>query len=86
MTDNTITDRRVLFEEVERIRATGVAFDHEEHTIGIAAAAVTVRDSAGTVAAISVIIPAARSHGSWGQVTAALLRTRDQVQAAFHCG
>jgi DNA-binding IclR family transcriptional regulator len=86
LTEHTITDRRILFEEIERVRATGIAFDHEEHTIGIAAAAVAVRDSVGTVAAISVIIPAARSHGSWDQVTAALLRTRAQIQAAFHGG
>jgi DNA-binding IclR family transcriptional regulator len=84
LTPNTITDRRVLQQEIEKVRLTGVAYDHEEHTVGVAAAAVALRDSAGTVAAISVIIPAARSHGSWDQVVAALLRTRDEIQAAFH--
>jgi DNA-binding IclR family transcriptional regulator len=86
MTENTITDRGAFFEEIEKIRASGVAYDYEEHTVGIAAAAVAVRDSVGAVAAISVIIPAARSHGSWDQVTAALLRARDQIQAALHGG
>ena len=84
MTPNTITDRRVVLQEIDKVRLTGVAYDHEEHTVGVAAAAVALRDSAGTVAAISVIIPAARSHGSWDQVVAALLRTRDEIQAAFH--
>ena len=86
MSEHTITDRHILFEEIERVRATGLAFDHEELTVGIAAAAVAVRDSVGTVAAISVILPAVRSHDSWDQVGAALLRTKAQIQAAFHGG
>jgi DNA-binding IclR family transcriptional regulator len=83
VTEHSITDRDVLLAELEQIRATGLAFDREEHTVGVCAAAAALRDSVGTLAAISVIIPAVRSHGSWDKVTAALLRTRDELQAVL---
>jgi DNA-binding IclR family transcriptional regulator len=57
--------------------------DRDVHTVGVCAAAAALRDSVGTLAAISVIIPAVRSHGSWDKVTAALLRTRDELQAVL---
>lgn len=86
LTANTLRDREALLRELDQVRATGVAYDHEEHTAGISAAAVAVRDSVGTVATISVIIPAVRSHGSWEEVAAALLRARDDIQAVVHGG
>jgi DNA-binding IclR family transcriptional regulator len=86
LTANTPTDRAALLRELDQVRITGVAYDHEEHTAGVSAAAVAVRDSVGTVAAISVIIPAVRSQGSWKEVAAALLRARDDIQAAVHGG
>jgi DNA-binding IclR family transcriptional regulator len=38
----------------------------------------------GSLAAISVPMPAARFHESEDAVVTALLRTRDEVQAALH--
>ena len=40
----------------------GVAFDHEEHTLGICAAGVVLRDLLGNDVAISVPVPAQRFH------------------------
>ena len=40
LTDNTITDRDVLFAEITEVRRTGLAFDFEEYTVGVAPARV----------------------------------------------
>ena len=40
------------------MRKTGVAFDREEHTSGICAAGVAIRDPLGNAVAISVPVPA----------------------------
>ena len=42
-TPHTIVDHGALFAELDAIRVAGVAFDREEHTIGIAAVGVAVR-------------------------------------------
>jgi IclR family transcriptional regulator, acetate operon repressor len=53
-TRHTFTDPRLLSAELERIRASQLAFDREEHTLGITcvAAPIVVRDVA--VAAVSI--------------------------------
>ena len=43
-------------------RKSGVAFDREEHTLGICAAGVVMRDLLGNDLAISVPVPAQRFH------------------------
>jgi DNA-binding IclR family transcriptional regulator len=80
MTPNTITDRRRLLEELEQVRAAGLAYDHEEYTPGIAAVGTTVRDAMGSVAAITIVVPASRFEGREQVLAAALLRTRDDIQ------
>ncbi len=59
-TPHTIVDRGALFAELDVIRAAGVAFDREEHTVGIAAVGVAVTDGDVVLGAISVPAPAAR--------------------------
>jgi DNA-binding IclR family transcriptional regulator len=59
-TPHTIVDRGALFAELDAIRVTGVAFDREEHTIGIAAVGVAVRAGDTVLGAISVPAPADR--------------------------
>ncbi len=43
-----------------------------------------VRDAVGAVAAITVVVPAARFNESEAQITAALARTRDEIQAVLN--
>jgi DNA-binding IclR family transcriptional regulator len=60
-TDNTITERRRLLEEIELIRRRGVSFDNEEIYVGLRCVAAPVRDAQGkVVAAISVSGPVQR--------------------------
>ena len=82
-TPATITDRRLLHEELDLVRATGVVYDHEEHTVGITAVATVVRDALGSLAAVGVVLPAARFESQEREVTAALLRTRDEIQSVL---
>jgi DNA-binding IclR family transcriptional regulator len=86
ITENTVTDRDVLFRELDEARRTGITYDHQEHTIGIAAVGTTVRDAVGAVAAITVVVPAARFHDGEAEISAALLRTRDEIQAVLNGG
>jgi DNA-binding IclR family transcriptional regulator len=59
-TPHTIVDRSALFAELDTVRAEGVAFDREEHTVGIAAVGVAVRAGDTVLGAISVPAPAER--------------------------
>ena len=60
-TDNTITSRQDLFEELRRIRKEGVAYDNEECEIGARCIALPVYGVSGKViAGISVTGPASR--------------------------
>jgi IclR family transcriptional regulator, pca regulon regulatory protein len=66
---NTVTDRTLLIEELERVRATGIAINNEEIAFGIRAIAVPVRGRSGNVVA-SVGFGV---HNSW-------IRTEDLVR------
>lgn len=79
-TANTIVDRARLLDELRLVRATGIAFDREECSPGICAVGVTVCDSDGSVAAITIVVPASRFEGNEGTLAAALLSTRDEIQ------
>jgi DNA-binding IclR family transcriptional regulator len=73
LTPNTITSRKALWEELERVRADGVAYDREEHTLGICAVGAVVNDPYGAVASISVPVPAQRFVGNESGLAQVLL-------------
>ncbi|MGW4535512.1 IclR family transcriptional regulator [Nocardia sp. NPDC004340] len=54
-TRNTITSVGELLREIDMVRIRGIAFDHEEHDLGISAAATSVRGPGGIVQAISIV-------------------------------
>jgi DNA-binding IclR family transcriptional regulator len=62
-TPQTITSRRALLAELDAIRADGVAFDREEHTVGISAAGFAFVDPMGRYAAVTVPMPTPRMEG-----------------------
>ena len=59
-TPKTLTRLDDLLADLEQVRKTGVAFDREEHTLGICAAGVALRDLLGNTVAISVPVPMQR--------------------------
>jgi DNA-binding IclR family transcriptional regulator len=78
-TPSTITIRAELFEELDRVRQTNVAFDREEHTSGISAAGIAIRDPFGALAAISVPMPTQRFEGREAEIAAALVDARQDM-------
>jgi DNA-binding IclR family transcriptional regulator len=86
VTRHTKLDRRALLEEIDVVRETGVAYDHQEHTLGVSAVGAAVHDPGGSMAAITVAMPAARLEGREQPVAEALLRARDDIQAAIKDG
>lgn len=59
-TENTITERPALMEELETIREQGYATDHEERTEGLACIAAPVRLDDDILGAISISAPTQR--------------------------
>jgi len=64
LTPNTITRRDDLLAQLAEVRQTGIAFDREEHTTGIAAIGSVVGDGLGTLAAVTIPMPAQRFYGN----------------------
>jgi len=81
-TVHTDLDRARVLEELSAVRASGVAYDHQEHTIGVSAVGAAIRDAAGALAALTVVMPAARLEGREEHIAAAVLRVRDEIQRA----
>lgn len=54
MTAYTITDARVLADQLTQIRAAGVAFDREENSIGVTCAAAPILQNGRVIGAVSV--------------------------------
>jgi DNA-binding IclR family transcriptional regulator len=82
-TTNTITDRAELLAELERVRASGVAYDREELTVGISAVGAAIRDAGSVVAALSIPVPTARFAGQENRLAGMLLRTCAEVSATL---
>jgi DNA-binding IclR family transcriptional regulator len=78
-TPATITVRAELFEELDRVRESKVAFDREEHTTGISAAGIAIRDPFGALAAISVPMPTQRFAGREREIADALRDARHDI-------
>ena len=62
------------------IRRNGFAVDREEHTLGICAAGVAMRDMLGNYVAISVPVPAQRFQQERAQICERLLATKRVLQ------
>jgi DNA-binding IclR family transcriptional regulator len=83
-TPNTITDLGELLKDLERARKVGVAFDHEEHTVGISAAGIALYDSLGNPMAISVPVPTPRFEESKDEIVEKLLDTKEALLEMMH--
>jgi DNA-binding IclR family transcriptional regulator len=61
LTPNTVTDPAELAAQLAQVRTEGVAFDVEEHGLGVCSVAAPVRDQSGDVrATLSVVAPRER--------------------------
>jgi DNA-binding IclR family transcriptional regulator len=72
-TPNTIPTRTQLIQELGTVRMDGVAYDREEHTLGICAVGAVVYTPIDTVAAISIPVPSVRFYGNEEKLITELL-------------
>ena len=72
LSPNAKTTRAELMEELRQVRETGVAFDDEEHTLGISAVGAVVRDQFAAVAAMTIPLPTQRYKGNEAALVVAL--------------
>lgn len=81
LTPHTITDPAALRAELAEIASVGVAFDREEHTLGISAAGVAVVGPTGPVLALSVPAPTERFERTRSEIVAALRTAATEAAA-----
>lgn len=78
-TPHTITSRARLLADLDRVRATGIAYDREEYEEGICAVGATIDGPMGELAAITIPMPTTRFYGNEERVAALLLQTRIRI-------
>jgi DNA-binding IclR family transcriptional regulator len=78
-TPHTLTDIGQLLSELAQIRRSGVAFDREEHTLGISAAGIAVRDPFGNPVALTVPAPTHRFKRHGATITDRLLTAKAEL-------
>jgi DNA-binding IclR family transcriptional regulator len=82
-TDATVRSRAQLMKEIEEVRATGLAYDLEEHASGICTVAIGAQDPFGSVFAISVPVPTQRFNYLKEEIAQVLLEIRTELKAEF---
>jgi DNA-binding IclR family transcriptional regulator len=80
-TPATLTRLDDLLKELRGVRKVGIAFDREEHTIGICAAGTVTRDLLGNHVAISVPVPVQRFGENQTLIADRLLATKRALEA-----
>jgi DNA-binding IclR family transcriptional regulator len=85
-TTGTITDKRLLVQELERIAKSGYAVDDAEREIGVRCVAAPIRNSRQEViAAISLTGPSIRlSTARLHELATVLLKTAQTISDSFH--
>lgn len=83
LTPQTITDRIQLLHEVAQIRTGGIAYDREEHTVGICAVGAAIKMPLGELVAISIPVPSQRFYDNEARLVTALQAVMQQVSRNF---
>lgn len=76
-------DIAAFLKEMETIRATGLAYDLDEHSSGVSAIGFAFEDWGGELHAISVPVPSSRFERQRKVIEAALLETAPSIQDTF---
>jgi DNA-binding IclR family transcriptional regulator len=82
-TPATLTRLEDLLKDLRAARKAGIAIDREEHTPGICAAGIVLRDLHGNHIAISVPVPAQRFAVNETEITGRLLATKRALEERF---
>jgi DNA-binding IclR family transcriptional regulator len=79
-TPNTRASLPDLLADLAEVRKAGIAYDRQEHMLGICAAGIALQDPIGNWVAISVPVPAARFAQIEAQIVDRLLETKEKLQ------
>lgn len=82
-TSNSISSWKQLEVELAKIRRTGLAYDIEEHTLGISAVGTPIVGPGGEIASISMPIPSVRFEERREELESALRDCRKSVEERF---
>jgi DNA-binding IclR family transcriptional regulator len=80
-TDHTTTSVRNLRRELTEIKRNGLAFDREEHSLGICAVGAVLPSIYGDVLAVSIPVPTQRFTGEEERLGSALIECVEQATA-----
>ena len=80
-TPRTLIKIGALLADLKMVRKTGVAYDREEHTLGICAVGVALQDPLGNAVAISVPVPTQRFQQQHSAIAERLLATKRAMEA-----
>jgi DNA-binding IclR family transcriptional regulator len=80
-TPATLTRLDDLLKDLRGVRKSEIAFDREEHTVGICAAGIVTRDLLGNHVAISVPVPVQRFSENQALIADRLLATKRALEA-----
>lgn len=83
LTPNTITTRKRLFEEIAQIQSGDMAYDREEHTLGICAVGAATRTALGDLIALSIPVPSQRFRAKEEKLREALRGVMAQIIEHF---
>jgi len=79
-TPKTLTRLDTLLSDLRGVRRTGIAYDREEHTLGICAAGVALHDPLGNAVAISVPVPSQRFQNHQALIAEKLAATKNALE------
>lgn len=82
-TNNTVTSRKQLTHELRVIRASQVAYDREEHHLGISAVGTLIRNPLGYLMAVSIPVPSERFTQTKKKLISAMLKSREEIERSF---
>ena len=80
-TPKTLTRLDALLADLKTVRRTGVAYDREEHTLGICAVGVALHDPLGNAVAISVPVPSQRFANHQALIAERLIATKNALES-----
>jgi DNA-binding IclR family transcriptional regulator len=80
-TPTTHTTLDALLADLKTVRKAGVAFDREEHTLGVCAAGVALQDPLGNSVAISVPVPTHRFQSRQTLIAEKLLAAKRELES-----
>jgi DNA-binding IclR family transcriptional regulator len=83
-TPKTFKRFEALIEDLKAARRNGIAFDREEHTLGVCAVGVALHDPLGNAVAISVPVPIQRFPDRQNMIAERLLATKHALESRMN--